>query len=52
MKAKSKITKNMTTFDQHLDNRYGKIGSIKRTKFEIKAKAFLLNETAAISPKK
>ncbi len=44
MKPKNKSTKNSTTFDEHLDTRYGKIGSIKRTKFEIKAKAFAIGE--------
>lgn len=37
-------TKNITTFDEHLDSRYGKIGTIKRTEFEIKAKAFAIGE--------
>ncbi|MBE0653720.1 MAG: helix-turn-helix transcriptional regulator [Bacteroidales bacterium] len=36
--------KNITTFDEHLDKRYGKIGSEKRTEFEIKAKAFAIGE--------
>ena len=36
--------KNITTFDEHLDNRYGTIGSKKRTEFEIKAKAFAIGE--------
>lgn len=36
--------KNITTFDAHLDSRYGKIGSEKRTEFEIKAKAFAIGE--------
>ena len=36
--------KDITTFDDHLDNRYGKIGSEKRTDFEIKAKAFAIGE--------
>ena len=35
---------NMTTFDEHLDERYGKIGTKKRTEFEIKAKAFAIGE--------
>ena len=35
---------NLTTFDEHLDERYGKIGSLKRTEFEIKAKAFAIGE--------
>ena len=36
--------KNITTFDEHLDKRYGKIGTKKRTEFEIKAKAFAIGE--------
>ncbi len=36
--------KDITTFDEHLDNRYGKIGTKKRTEFEIKAKAFAIGE--------
>ena len=44
MKAKNEINKNITTFDEHLENRYGKIGSVKRTEFEIKAKAFAIGE--------
>lgn len=36
--------KNITTFDEHLDKRYGKIGTEKRTDFEIKAKAFAIGE--------
>ncbi len=36
--------KNITTFDEHLDKRYGKIGTEKRTIFEIKAKAFAIGE--------
>ncbi len=39
-KEKSKPTK----FDEHLDQRYGKIGTKKRTDFEIKAKAFAIGE--------
>jgi ribosome-binding protein aMBF1 (putative translation factor) len=35
---------NITTFDEHLDQRYGKIGTEKRTEFEIKAKAFAIGE--------
>ncbi len=35
---------NMTTFDEHLDERYGKIGTKKRIEFEIKAKAFAIGE--------
>lgn len=36
--------KDITTFDEHLDKRYGAIGSKKRTEFEIKAKAFAIGE--------
>ncbi len=36
--------KDITTFDEHLDKRYGEIGSEKRTEFEIKAKAFAIGE--------
>jgi ribosome-binding protein aMBF1 (putative translation factor) len=36
--------KNITTFEEHLENRYGSVGSQKRTDFEIKAKAFAIGE--------
>lgn len=36
--------KDITTFDEHLEQRYGKSGSEKRTDFEIKAKAFAIGE--------
>jgi DNA-binding XRE family transcriptional regulator len=36
--------KDITTFDEHLDKRYGEIGSEKQTEFEIKAKAFAIGE--------
>jgi len=36
--------KDITTFDEHLDKRYGEIGSEKRTEFDIKAKAFAIGE--------
>lgn len=36
--------KDITTFEEHLENRYGSIGSQKRTEFEIKAKAFAIGE--------
>ena len=38
---KNKIIK---TLDEHLSNQYGKIGTLKRDKFEIKAKAFVIGE--------
>jgi HTH-type transcriptional regulator / antitoxin HipB len=36
--------KDIITFDEHLDQRYGKIGTRKRTEFEIKAKSFAIGE--------
>jgi DNA-binding XRE family transcriptional regulator len=36
--------KDIVTFDEHLDHRYGKIGTKERTEFEIKAKAFAIGE--------
>jgi len=36
--------KNITTFDELLDNKYGKTGSAVRVDFEIKAKAFAIGE--------
>lgn len=36
--------KNIKTFNQHLDDRYGKTGTKKRTDFEIKAKSFAIGE--------
>lgn len=39
-----KENKNITTFEEHLENRYGSIGSEKRIDFEIKAKAFAIGE--------
>ncbi|MBW7869332.1 MAG: helix-turn-helix transcriptional regulator [Brumimicrobium sp.] len=41
MKTKDK---NIKTFRQHLDERYGKIGTDKRTEFEVRAKAFVIGE--------
>jgi len=35
----------LTTFEEHLDECYGPIGSLKRTEFEIRAKAFVIGET-------
>ena len=34
----------ITTFEEHLDQRYGKTGTAQRTDFEIKAKAFAIGE--------
>ena len=38
------MKEHLTTFDEHLDERYGKIGSPERANFEIKAKAFAIGE--------
>ncbi len=38
------MKEHLTTFDEHLDNRYGVIGSNERANFEIKAKAFAIGE--------
>ena len=34
----------LTSFDEHLEQRYGPVGSEKRTQFDINAKAFALGE--------
>ena len=39
-----KKNKNLTSFNEHLDEQYGKRGTATRTEFEIKAKAFLIGE--------
>ena len=44
MEAKSKKRKTIATFDEHLDIRHGKIGTKRRTEFEIKAKSFAIGE--------
>jgi len=41
MKQENRTVK---TFSQHLDERYGEIGSPDRTAFEIKAKSFAIGE--------
>lgn len=38
------MNEHLTTFDEHLDGRYGQIGTIERANFEIKAKAFAIGE--------
>ena len=38
------MKEHLTTFDEHLNRRYGKVGSQERTNFEIKAKAFAIGE--------
>jgi len=35
---------NITTFDEHLEKRYGKIGTSKRDDFEIRSKSFMIGE--------
>ena len=44
MKTKKHKTKDITTFEEHLKRRYGKIGTQRRTEFEIRAKAFAIGE--------
>lgn len=39
-----KTNKNITSFDEHLEKKYGKIGTVSRTDFDIKAKAFAIGE--------
>jgi ribosome-binding protein aMBF1 (putative translation factor) len=39
-----KKDKTLTSFDEHLEEKYGKIGSKTRTEFDIKAKAFAIGE--------
>ncbi|MBK9257809.1 MAG: helix-turn-helix transcriptional regulator [Saprospiraceae bacterium] len=36
--------KNITTFEDHLIQRYGQIGTEKRTEFDAKAKSFVIGE--------
>ena len=38
------IMNDITTFEEHLSQRYGEIGSKSRTDFEVKAKAFAIGE--------
>jgi ribosome-binding protein aMBF1 (putative translation factor) len=39
-----KVTKKITTFDEHLEKQYGKKGTTKREKFEANSVAFRLGE--------
>lgn len=39
-----KTSKSLISFEEFLNKRYGKVGSKKRTEFEIKAKAFAIGE--------
>lgn len=43
MKRASKKIK-LTSFQEHLDRQYGKIGTLRRDEFEARAKAFLIGE--------
>ncbi|MEO6903990.1 MAG: helix-turn-helix domain-containing protein [Bacteroidia bacterium] len=40
---KKKNTKNVTNFEELLENKYGKIGSTKRDEFEEKAQYFVIS---------
>jgi ribosome-binding protein aMBF1 (putative translation factor) len=44
MGTRTKKNKRVTTFDQLIESRHGKIGTKKRTEFEIKAKSFAIGE--------
>ncbi len=44
MTANKENIPNLATFEEHLENRYGKTGSVKRTDFDIKAHAFAIGE--------
>ena len=44
MEAKKETTKDSTTFEECLNKRYDEVGSLKRTDFETKAKAFAIGE--------
>ncbi len=44
MKTKNPTSKTITTFDEHLNNRYGQVGTVKITEFDIKAKTFAIRE--------
>ncbi len=41
---KMKTNKNIKTFSEHLDDRYGEIGTENRLAFELKAKSFAIGE--------
>ena len=44
MAQNNKESRNTTSFDEHLNNRYGQVDSEKRIEFETKAKAFAIGE--------
>lgn len=43
---------NLTTFEEHLEARYGKTGTKRRDEFETKAKAFMVGEMIKEARKK
>ena len=47
-----RLTKKITTFDDHLDKQYGKKGNLKREKFETNSVAFRLGEMLKAERKK
>ena len=47
-----KNNKNITTFEEHLDSKYGKIGTRRRDDFEVKSKAFIIGELIKENRKK
>lgn len=44
MEQKNKRKKTVSTFDQLIESRHGKIGTKRRMEFEIKAKSFAIGE--------
>jgi len=44
MKKEKNASMEITTFDEHLEKRYGSLGTTKRTEFEIKAKTYTIGE--------
>ncbi|MCU0420143.1 MAG: helix-turn-helix domain-containing protein [Cyclobacteriaceae bacterium] len=44
MERKNKKQKTVMTFDELIERRHGKVGTQKRTEFEIKAKSFAIGE--------
>jgi hypothetical protein len=44
LKTKNTTVKTITTFNEHLNNRYGQVGTVNRREFDIKAKAFAIRE--------
>ena len=44
MKAEKKTRNKVVAWDEHLDKKYGKRGSVTRTEFELKSQTFILGE--------